>query len=42
MTYGRCMECSCFTVDVQVTPMEDGQNIKLTKHRQQLPKCDWN
>ena len=43
-SYGRCMECSHFMVDVQVTPSpwKMVRTPQLTKHRQQLPKCDWN
>ena len=44
MSNGRCMEHSHFTVDVQ--GMSALWNMvrtpKLTKHRQKLPKCDWN
>ena len=40
---GRCTECSRFMVDVQ--GMSALQKMvrtpKLTKHRQNLPKCDW-
>ena len=41
---GRHMECSCFTVDVQGMPAlwKMVRTPEPTKHRQQLPKCDWN
>ena len=40
----RHTECSCFTVDVQGTSAlwKTVRTPKLTKHRQKLPKCDWN
>ena len=41
---GRHMECSCFTVDIQGTPAlwKTVRTPEPTKHRQQLPKCNWN
>ena len=41
---GRCTECSHFTVDIQGTPalQKMVRTPELTKHRQQLPKCNWN
>ena len=42
---GRCTECSHFIVDVQDMPAlwkTVRTPKKLTKHRQQQPKCDWN
>ena len=44
MSYGRHTECSCVTVDIQVTLPHGrwSEHQKLTKHRQQLPKCNWN
>ena len=40
----RHTERSHFTVDVECmpTPQKMVRTPKLTKHRQQLPKCDWN
>ena len=40
----RCTEHSCFMVDIQGTPAlwKMVRTPELTKHRQQLPKCDWN
>ena len=40
----RCMEHSGFSVDVQDmnSPWKTVRTSKLTKHRQQLPMCDWN
>ena len=50
LTYGtyasndRQMEHSHFMVDVQGMPalQKTVRTPKLTKHRQKLPKCDWN
>ena len=50
LTYGtyvsnsRHTEHSCFMVDVQGTPAlrKMVRTPELTKHRQGLPKCDWN
>ena len=50
LTYGTYMsnsrhtECSHFMVERtgHVRTMEDGQNTKFDKHRQELPKCDWS
>ena len=41
---GRCMEHSHFMVDVQGMPAQRKmvRTPKLTKHRQNLPKCDRN
>ena len=41
---GRCMEHSRFMVDVQGMPalQKTVRTPEPTKHRQQLPKCDWN
>ena len=41
---GRHTECSHFMVDVQGTPAlrKTVRTPEPTKHRQQLPKCDWN
>ena len=43
-SYGRHAEHSRFTVDVQGTPSpwKMVRTPKPTKHRQQLPKHDWN
>ena len=44
MSNGRHTECSHFTVDVQ--GMSALQKMvrtpKMTKHRQELPKCNWH
>ena len=41
---GRHTECPCFMVDIQGTPapQKTVRTPELTKHRQQLPKHDWN
>ena len=41
---GRQTECSHFMVDIQGMPaLQNTVRIpKQTKHRQKLPKCDWN
>ena len=50
LTYGtyvsnsRRTECSHFMDDIQDTPApwKTVRTPEPTKHRQQLPKCDWN
>ena len=44
MSSGRHTEHSHFTVDVQGTSAlwKTVRAPKPTKHRQELPKCDWN
>ena len=44
MSNGRHMEHSHFMVDIQdmSAPQKTVRTPKPTKHRQQLPKCNWN
>ena len=41
---GRHTEHSCYAVHIQdmPAPWKMVRTPKPTKHRQQLPKCDWN